>query len=347
MHNKNYFLFNLNSCIIKPLSLKTQDGFPKLIITVAISMMNKKPGLIQIDADGLWVIFQHFGFKHSAPDDLLYASALPRFLDLFDAYGIKATFFVVGKDLLTASKVSLLRKAVEKGHEIANHTMNHAEGFSLLPLDKKKEEIEDAEKIIQDTLGLTPKGFRTPSNDVDSQTLKILEERGYSYDSSLLPTYFGPLLKKLKFSSLHIARKDNYLGKSIYGLAPLKPYHPSSEAIWKKGKMKIVEIPITTMPWLRLPFHTSFTLAAYHLGLGCGLFNLGYWLLSLTNLPLNFVFHTNELSVPIDEEKIKRQLGLNLPLETKQRICDYILGTIKKDFDILTTLEYSRKYIPD
>ncbi len=310
-------------------------------------MKNKKPGLIQIDLDGLWVIFQHFGFQHDTPEDLLYASALPAFLDLFDAYGIKATLFVVGKDLLTASKVKLLKKAVAKGHEIANHTMNHAEGFSFLPLHKKKEEIEAAEKIIQDTLGVTPKGFRTPSNDVDSETLKILEDRGYIYDSSLLPTYYGPLLRKLKFSSLHISRQDHYLGRSIYGLAPLRPYHPSSEAIWKKGKMKIMEIPITTMPWLRLPFHTSFTLAACQLGLGCGLFNLGYWLLSLTNLPLNFVFHTNELSIPISEEKIKRQLGLNLPLETKQKICGYILGTIKKDFDILTTLEYSRKCTPN
>lgn len=309
--------------------------------------MIKKPGLIQIDVDGLWVIFQHFGFDNNSPDDILYESALPRFIDLFDAYDIKATLFVVGKDLLSPSKVKLLKKAVEKGHEIANHTMNHAEGFSFLPRNKKKQEIDDAERIIYDTLGVVTKGFRTPSNDVDNEVLKILEDKGYTYDSSLLPTYYGPLFRKIKFSSLRITRNDNYLGKSIYGLSPLRPYHPSYEAIWKRGQMKIIEIPITTIPWLRLPFHTSFTLAGYHMGFGCGLFKLGYALLSLTNLPLNFVFHTNELSVPIYEERIRRQLGLNLPLETKQKICDYILRTIKKDFDILTTLEYSRSCIPN
>jgi len=220
--------------------------------------------------------------------------------------------------------------------------MNHAEGFSFLPLDKKIKEIEDAERIIRDTLGVNVKGFRTPSNDVDSETLKILEDRGYTYDSSLLPTYYGPLLKKLKFASLKVPRKDHYLGKCAYGFAPLEPYHPAYDAIWKKGQMKIIEIPITTMPWLRMPFHTSFTLASYQLGFKCGLFNLGYGLLSLTNLPLNFVFHTNELSVPIYDERIRRQLGLNLPLETKQKICNHILTRIKKDFDIVTTLEYSR-----
>ena len=304
--------------------------------------MAKKKGVIQIDVDGLWVIFQHFGFEHSCSEDLLYESALPGFLDFFDAHNVKATLFVVGKDLQTPFKVKLLKKAVENGHEIANHTMNHAEGFSFLPLDKKIKEIEDAERIIRDTLGVNVKGFRTPSNDVDSETLKILEDRGYTYDSSLLPTYYGPLLKKLKFASLKVPRKDHYLGKCAYGFAPLEPYHPAYETIWKKGEMKIIEIPITTMPWLRMPFHTSFTLASYQLGFKCGLFNLGYGLLSLTNLPLNFVFHTNELSVPIYDERIRRQLGLNLPLETKQKICNHILTRIKKDFDIVTTLEYSR-----
>lgn len=305
----------------------------------------KKIGIIQIDVDGLWVIFQHFGIDYNQTQDVLYESAVPRFLDLFGVYGIKATFFVVGKDLLSDSKVKLLKRAVKEGHEIANHTMNHAEGFSYLSFKKKKREIEDAERIIQDKLGVETKGFRTPSNDVDLNVLKILEDKGYAYDSSLLPTYYGPLLKKLKFASLKIPRKDHYLGRFIYGLSPLSPYHPSYEAIWRKGKMRIIEVPITTMPWLRFPFHPSFTFAAYHLGLGCSLFRLGYALLSLTKLPLNFVFHTNELSEPIYEKKIKRQFGLNLPLETKLKICNDILRTISHDFNIISTLEYSSIFV--
>lgn len=303
---------------------------------------HKKIATVQIDVDGLWVIFQHFGLDYRNAQDIMYESAVPRFLDLFDAYDIKATFFVVGKDLLSASKVNLLKKAIKKGHEIANHTMTHAEGFSYLSFDEKKREIVDAETIIQDKLGVVTKGFRTPSNDLDSEVLRILENRGYTYDSSLLPTYYGPLLKKLKFSSLRINRKNHYLGRFLYGFSPLSPYHPSSEAIWKKGSMKIMEVPITTMPGLRFPFHTSFTFAAYQLGLGCGLFRLGYALLSLTSLPLNFVFHTNELSDSIGMEEIKRQFGLNLPLKTKEKICNSVLSLIKKNFNVVTSLEYAR-----
>jgi len=273
----------------------------------------------------------------------MYESSLPRFLQLFEAFGIKATFFVVGKDLLSDSKVGLLKEVVNNGHEIANHTMTHREGFSFLSFNEKRREIEDAEHIIQDKLGVTPKGFRTPSNDVDNEVLKILEDRGYLYDSSLMPTFYGPLIKRLKFGALKIPRKDHYLGRFQYGLSPLAPYHPSNERIWKKGTMKIIEVPITTMPLLRFPFHASFNFAAYHFGFGCGLFKLGYALLSLTGLPLNFVFHTNELSDPISEIEIKRQYGLNLPLTVKQKICSQILNAIKKDFDLIPTIDYARR----
>lgn len=306
--------------------------------------MPKKPAVIQIDVDGLWVIFQHFGIEYNSAEDLLYESALPRFLDLFDTYNIKATLFVVGKDLNSPKKEAILKKAVRLGHEIANHTMNHKEGFSFLSLTEKKREIENAETIIFDKLGIRTKGFRTPSNDVNADTLKILEDRGYIYDSSILPTYYGPILKKLKFSNLKINRKDHYLGQAIYGLAPLSPYHPNEKNIWKKGRMRILEIPITTMPGLRLPFHASFTYATFELGLGCFLFNLGYNLLSKTSLPLNFVFHTNELSDPIQEQEIKRQFGLKLSVETKQKLCHYMLKSIVKNYEIFTTLDYSKKY---
>jgi peptidoglycan-N-acetylglucosamine deacetylase len=301
----------------------------------------KKTGVIQVDTDGLWVIFQHFCLTYGQKKDTLFESALPRFLDLFDYYNIKATFFVVGNDLFSPEKLTLLKEVVKRGHEIANHSMTHAEGFSFLSYKEKLDEIEAAERIIQDKLGVLTRGFRTPSNDVNSDILKILEDRGYAYDSSLIPTYYGPLFKRLKFFSLGINRKNHYLGKFIYGFSPLKPYHPNKNKLWEKGDMKIIEIPITTMPGLRLPFHASFTLATCQIGFGSALFDLGLALLKMTPYPLNFVFHTNELSDPIADKKIRRQYGLKLPLKEKYKLCNHILCAIRNDYNIITSLEYA------
>jgi hypothetical protein len=222
--------------------------------------------------------------------------------------------------------------------------MTHAEGFSFLSYRDKIKEIEDSERIIADTLGVLTKGFRTPGNDVDGETLRILEGRGYIYDSSLMPTYYGPIFKLLKFSSSKITRKNHYLGRPAYGLSPLSPYHPDGKKIWKRGDMNLLEIPITTMPCLRIPFHASFTFATYQLGFGIALFDMGYRLLKATNLPLNFVFHTNELSDPVKDSRIRRQYGLSLPLEDKYRICRRILDAIHKDFTFKTTTEYAITY---
>ncbi len=302
---------------------------------------HKKTGVIQIDADGLWVIFQHFCLGYGLKTDILYESAIPRFLDLFDSYNLKATFFVVGQDLLYPERLKLLKEVARRGHEIANHTMTHKEGFSFLSYQEKLREIQDAHSIIQEKLGITARGFRTPSNDLDCDVLKILENKGYAYDASLMPTYYGPLLKKIKFSGLKITRKNHYLGRFVYGFSPLKPYHPNPDKLWKKGNLKLLEIPITTMPWIRMPFHASFTFALYQMGFGCALFNLGYALLKMTSLPLNFVFHTNELSDPIAEKRIKKQYGLSLSLDKKYKICNHMLKAIRNDFNIITSLEYT------
>jgi peptidoglycan-N-acetylglucosamine deacetylase len=312
-------------------------------------MARKKTCVIQVDTDGLWVIFQHFCRTSDKEKDTLFETALPRFMDLFDQHNIKATFFVVGKDLFSPEKLALLKEAVKKGHEIANHSMTHAEGFSFLSYRDKLREIEEAELIIQDKLGVQTRGFRTPSNDVDIEVLRILEDKGYVYDSSLMPTYYGPLLKRIKFSSLMINRDDHYLGRFIYGFSSLKPYYPDKIKLWKKGGMKIIEIPITTMPGLRLPFHASFTFAAYQVGFGSALFDLGFALLRMTSCPLNFVFHTNELSDPIEDREIRRQYGLKLPLKEKYGLCNHMLNAIRNDYDIITSLEYAnllqnRKY---
>ena len=302
---------------------------------------SSKLGTVQVDTDGLWVIFQHFCLPYEAKEDLLFETAVPRFLGLFDSHKIKATFFVVGRDLLYPERLKLLREVVRRGHEIANHSMNHAEGFSFLSYKEKLREIENAERIIQDELGVLTRGFRTPSNDVDSDVLKILEDRGYIYDSSLMPTYYGPLLKRLKFASLKITRRNHYLGRFIYGFSSLSPYHPDRNKLWKRGNMRLLEVPISTMPWLRIPYHTSFTFAAYQLGLGCSLFDFGYNLTKAASLPLNFVFHTNELSDPILDKRIERQYGLSLPLKEKYIICNRVLSAISEDFNVVTTLQYA------
>ena len=75
------------------------------------------------------------------------------------------------------------------------------------------------------------------------------------------------------------------------------------------------------------------------------LFDLGYNLLNLTRLPFNLVFHSNELSDPLWDERISRQFGLNLPLGQKENVCRRVLSRIREHFYPVTTLEYASQLV--
>lgn len=62
-------------------------------------------------------------------DDGPCPDTTPRLLDLLDRAGIKAIFFVVGRN--AALYPELMDEIVTRGHLIGNHTMNHIDGFRV------------------------------------------------------------------------------------------------------------------------------------------------------------------------------------------------------------------------
>ncbi len=60
-------------------------------------------------------------------DDGPIPEVTPWVLDLLDAYGIKATFFMVGDNV--RKYPDEFRRVVERGHRIGNHTYNHIQGI--------------------------------------------------------------------------------------------------------------------------------------------------------------------------------------------------------------------------
>jgi peptidoglycan/xylan/chitin deacetylase (PgdA/CDA1 family) len=53
----------------------------------------------------------------------------PWVLDLLDHYGIKATFFCVGENVVKHPEV--YQEVINRGHSVGNHTYNHVQGLRL------------------------------------------------------------------------------------------------------------------------------------------------------------------------------------------------------------------------
>lgn len=107
---------------------------------------------------------------------------IPRIISLLDRYGIKATFFVCG---WVADKYPELTKTlVTKGHEIAAHGYLH-ENFDTLTVSDERKIIDKTTQSLK-KFSREIKGFRAPYFKLSTNTLKLLTESNYIYDSSLM-----------------------------------------------------------------------------------------------------------------------------------------------------------------
>jgi len=149
---------------------------------------------------------------------------LDSLLNVFDEHNVPLTLFVIGD---VFRKFTSKIEQWKRKHEIGCHGFSHNFWNDLGKEDREKE-IDNFIEIYRDYFGQLPFGFRAPSHILDSEGLNLLEEKGFLYDSSIVPHY--PPLKKYR---------------GYKGPAPLSPYFPDKDFIRKKGDMKILEIPVT------------------------------------------------------------------------------------------------------
>jgi peptidoglycan/xylan/chitin deacetylase (PgdA/CDA1 family) len=207
---------------------------------------------IHIDCDNLWIYETEFAVPISDRQDLIFLQALPNLLDRFSRWGIKATFFVVGCDLQRQSCVTFCKRALFEGHRIANHTLSHRVDFSRLNEREKLHEIEAGHAAIVAATGTAPVGFRAPGYHVDAVIIRSLARLGYQYDSSVLPGPAGYLIK-----AHMLARGQGAKGKSFGSWKSLFATS-SPRRLAVSGHRTLMQYPVATFPYARLPIHSTF-----------------------------------------------------------------------------------------
>lgn len=83
----------------------------------------------------------------------------PRLLDILRREGVRATFFVVGRNVDAYPDVA--RRIVAEGHEIANHSYTHV-AFTSADSARVREEIEKTNASIMRATGRCPTALRPP-----------------------------------------------------------------------------------------------------------------------------------------------------------------------------------------
>jgi len=208
---------------------------------------------IHVDVDNLWIYEQEFGVKILSNKEYIYSHSLPLFLKLLKKSRSKATFMVVGRDLLLPACQNFCKKAIREGHEIANHTWSHPIAFGTLSYKQKRQQILKCHQLIIKICGKAPVGFRGPGYYRDEKIIAILEKLNYQYDASVIPG-FAQLLMGTYAKIRGENNRNKTFGRKEYIFSKETPYYVGNHI----SKKKILELPISILPILKLPLHTTF-----------------------------------------------------------------------------------------
>lgn len=164
-------------------------------------------------------------------DDGPHPVATPFVLDQLAAYGAKASFFCIGKNV--AAEPDIYQRILAEGHAVGNHTQHHLNGWKT----DDGEYINDTMKAagyIQSNL------FRPPYGRIKRSQIKRLEEKGMKiimwdvlsadFDTNLTPqASLSYVLYHTKPGSIVLFHDSEKAWERMSGALPAVLQHFSAE----------------------------------------------------------------------------------------------------------------------
>jgi peptidoglycan-N-acetylglucosamine deacetylase len=111
-------------------------------------------------------------------DDGPHPVYTPQVLALLTRYDVKATFFVIGKNL--AGQEALVRQIHADGHLVGSHSYTHSPWIDLKNTAGFKRELEQTAQELEAIIGIRPKLFRPPFGVITPHLAKAANTLDYS-----------------------------------------------------------------------------------------------------------------------------------------------------------------------
>jgi hypothetical protein len=308
-------------------------------------MKSGKPvASLSLDLDNKWSYLK----THGDPGWETFPSYLdivvPRVLAFLKARNLTVTFFIVGQDAALQKNHEILRSIGDAGHEIGNHSFHHEPWMHLYSREQVETEIAVAEEHIERASGRKPSGFRGPGYTLSPVMLRELLRRGYRYDASTLPNVLAPLARAYYFTTAEFTRdqrrqRQELGGTFRDGLRPIRPYR------WQLGEGEIVEIPVTTMPFFRIPMHQSYLMCLGVLSptLALTYFNVALRMCRLSGIAPSFLLHPTDFLGRDDGHSLSFLPGMNLPADRKMDLVGEAIRRLTDQFRVVTVQHHAQE----
>lgn len=160
---------------------------------------------------------------------------MPRLLDLYDKYNVKATFFFTGH--IATLYPEVVKMAQRHGHEIGSHGLTHevSKAFDAISREEQLQHLKQSKLILEEITGEEVVSFRAPAARVPKDFPQLLLEAGYKIDSSVSSQRLDMFFSFGSLNKLH------------WITAPRKAYTSRANNIFQKGTDGVFEIPISAM----------------------------------------------------------------------------------------------------
>ncbi len=305
----------------------------------------------------------------------VYQEGIPRLLALFAAYDIRATFFVCGRDLPAQANAlaEMVRQGhevanhttwhrtgfarlsrAEKQADIATSHVLIRAACGQAPVGFKSPGFSFAADQLQVLAGL---GYRYDSSILPTPYAPLLRglQRALS-GGHVDPSHYGRIAHGL--APLHPYHPDpaapHRRSQSIHQPTNLPThqstnlpiYQPTNPPIYQSTNppiyqptnppgTQLLEAPVTTMPILRLPMHSTFVLTA-----GQALFDAGLALARARCVPINYLLHAADVIDAVPDPALASYRFLATPWSEKQALYEHMLRRLSQEYRMIPTAEF-------
>jgi hypothetical protein len=311
-----------------------------------IAGSSKPLATLSLDLDNKWSYMKTHGDSGWEEYPSYLDIFIPRALDVLDGLGLKITFFIVGQDAALDKNRDSLKMLTKRGHDVGNHSFHHEPWLHLYDTDRIKREIADTGEHILRVTGKMPRGFRGPGFSWSHDLFEVLGELGYIFDATTLPTFIGPLARAYYFwKAGNLSKEERDDRKKLFGgikdgLRPVKPY------TWKLDSgTELLEIPVTTMPVFKMPFHLSYLiyLSQFSEELMTVYLQTALMMCRITKTEPSFLLHPPDLLGKDQVPELSFFPGMDLDTQQKEQLFKKVLRLIARSFTIVDLTTYAER----
>lgn len=109
--------------------------------------------------------------------------AVPKLLELLAAEELPATFFIPG--WVAEHHTDRCKEIRDAGYEIGHHGYSHAWADAAKP-QAECDDFDRGTEALDRFLGVKPVGYRPPGGEITLNTIEMLADRGFLYNSNML-----------------------------------------------------------------------------------------------------------------------------------------------------------------